>query len=151
MKLKTRLVGEIEYEQDEVITFPQGLPSFREEQSFLLLPLEDNEGGPFCLQSITTPALAFILMDPFALYPGYAPTLHRGELRSLGVKQDEDLCFYVMCAMKRPVGSSTINLKCPIVINPDTRTARQVILETGDYHMRHPLSEFFKSEEGSVC
>lgn len=151
LKLETRMFGMIEYDADDVITFPAGLPSFEDEHSFLLLPLGPSANDPLCLQSITTPALTFVLLNPFSLLPGYAPKLQPKELKEMKVERDEDLAYYVLCAMKRPVGDSTVNLKCPVAVNPDLRIACQVILETDDYHMRHPLSEFTHSEEDAPC
>ncbi len=104
-----------------------------------------------CLQSTTTPALAFVVMDPFSLCPDYVPTLRKAELQLFDVKDVQGLCFYVMCAVKHPVSASTVNLKCPIVIHPGTREARQVIMETEAYGMRHSLAEFSPREEASTC
>lgn len=151
MELQTRLFGAISYEPEEVIDFPGGMPSFEDEHAFLLLPIQGGSGEMLCLQSVTTPDLAFILMDPFFLLPDYAPVLRASELKELGVEKSEDLCYYVLCAMKRPVSQSTVNLKCPVALNPDQRRACQVILETDAYGMRHLLSEFSRSEEGASC
>lgn len=151
MELQTRLFGSISYQQEDVIHFPNGIPSFETEHSFLLLPIEGGEESLFCLQSVTTPALSFILMNPFSLDPGYAPRLLPSELKTLEVERDEELCFYVFCAMKRPISQSTINMRCPIAINPDVQMGCQVILEADAYHMHHPLSEFSHSEGDSPC
>ena len=51
--------------------------------------------------------------------------------------------------MKKPVSDSTVNLKCPLVIHPETREARQVIMER--YDMRHPLAEFGRGEGEAPC
>lgn len=142
MELNTRLFGRISYEPEDVIAFPGGIPSFEEEHEFLLLPVEGSDGVLFGLQSVATPTLSFMLMNPFALDPSYAPLLREGERRLLQVQSDQELCFYVLCAMKRPLSSSTVNMKSPIALNPDQRIATQVILDTEQYHMRHPLSEF---------
>ena len=69
----------------------------------------------------------------------------------MGEQDVQGLCFYVMCAVKHPVSASTVNLKCPIVIHPGTREARQVIMETEAYRMRHSLAEFSPREEASTC
>ena len=151
MKLQTRLFGEIEYAQEDVITFPQGLPCFESERAFLLLPIEGSESSILCLQSVSTPALSFVMMNPFFLDPNYVPALKPQERELLQVERDQDLCFYVLCAMKRPVSSSTLNFKCPIAINPDLSVGCQVILDTDAYHMRHPLSEFARNKEGDSC
>lgn len=47
-----------------------------------------------------------------------------------------------MCVVKEPVGESTVNLRCPVVVNPDLHRAMQVILDTDAYQMRHRLDEF---------
>ena len=149
MRLPSKYFGEIEYESKDVIHFASGLFGFEEEQEFLLMPFDGSGGGMLCLQSVKTPALAFVVLDPFTLKPDYDPVLETGELRQLGVSEVGDLGFYVLCAVKNPVSASTVNLKCPLVIHPETRQARQIIMER--YEMRHPLAEFSRGEEAAPC
>ena len=151
MKLLTKYFGEIEYDADDCLAFPNGLYGFEDEQEFLLLPFEGSQATLLCLQSTKTPTLAFILMDPFSLQADYSPELRPAELAALGVSESCELCYYVMCVVKNPVASSTVNLKCPVAIHPDTRISAQVILETGSYEMRHLLSEFKSNEGAAVC
>lgn len=150
MKLHTKYFGEIEYAQEDLLHFTAGPFGFEEEQEFLLLPFEGSAGTLLCFRSTRTPALAFVAMDPFALLPEYTPVLQPQELEELGVSDSQELGFYVLCVVKKPVSDSTVNLKCPVAINPDTRAARQVILETDAYEMRHSLAQFGK-EEGAPC
>ena len=150
MKLQSKYFGEIEYLDEDVLSFPAGLFGFEEERRFLLLPFEGSAGTLLCFQSIQTPALAFVAMDPFALMPEYAPVLQPHELENLGASDSQELGYYVLCVVKNPVSDSTVNLKCPVAIHPDTRVARQVILETDAYEMRHPLNQF-GSKEGAPC
>ncbi|MBQ6207010.1 MAG: flagellar assembly protein FliW [Oscillospiraceae bacterium] len=144
MKTDTKYFGEIAYEKDELLTFPKGLYGFEDEQAFLLLPFAEN-GTLFSLQSVKTPQLAFILMDPFSLDGGYAPVLQEDELEFLNVERSEDLFYYVMCVVKDPVPESTVNMRCPVAIN-DGGTGLQVILENTSWHMRHQLSEFGRDD-----
>ena len=65
MKLQSKYFGEIEYLQADVISFPAGLFGFEEEHEFLLLPFDGSAGTLLCFQSIQTPALAFVAMEPF--------------------------------------------------------------------------------------
>ena len=133
MKVQSKYFGEIDCEKEDILTFPAGL--------FAATLL--------CFQSLQTPALAFVAMDPFALNPDYAPVLQAQELKALGVTESQALGYYVLCVVKNPVSDSTVNLKCPVAINPETRVAYQVILDTEDYEMRHPLAEFSKG--GAPC
>lgn len=149
MKLQTKYFGEIDYEAEDIINFPVGLFSFEEEHEFLLLPFDGGAGALLCFQSVRTPGLAFVAMDPFLLLPDYTPVLQPQELEELGADDSQELGFYVLCVVKRPVSDSTVNLKCPVAIHPETRVARQVILETDAYDMRHSLAQFAKEEDAS--
>lgn len=150
MKLQAKYFGEIDYTEDDILTFPAGLFGFEEEHQFLLLPFEGSAGTLLCFQSVQTPALAFVAMDPFSLLPDYAPVLQPNELKALGVADSQELAFYVLCVVKKPVADSTVNLKCPVAIHPGSRVAQQVILDGDAYEMRHPLAQFGK-EEGALC
>jgi len=150
MRLKTKYFGEIECQQSELLHFPEGLFGFEEEKEFFLLPFEGSEGSLLCFQSAVTPGLAFVAMNPFSLKPDYAPVLTAGELKTMGVERSEDLCFYTLCVVRHPVGDSTVNLRCPVAVNDQTRQAMQVILEDGGYHMHHLLSDFGR-KEGAAC
>ncbi len=150
MKLQTKYFGQIDYEAEDIVAFTVGPFGFEEEREFLLLPFEGGAGSLLCFQSVQTPALAFVAMDPFTLLPGYEPVLQPQELKELGAVDSRELGFYVLCVVKKPVSDSTVNLKCPVAIHPETRKARQVILETDAYEMRHPLAQFGR-EEGAIC
>jgi len=85
LKLQAKYFGEIDYLEEDILTFPAGLFGFEEEHQFLLLPFEGGAGSLLCFQSVNTPALAFVAMDPFSLKPDYAPQLQPQELKSLMV------------------------------------------------------------------
>ena len=97
MKLDTKYFGPVEYSVTDVLSFPQGLFSFEEERQFLLLPFHGSEGTMLCLQSVKTPALAFVAMNPFALLPSYAPELRPEELEQLGCPKAK-ICAIMYCA-----------------------------------------------------
>lgn len=151
MQVATKFFGTVEYDKDDVLHFADGIFGFEEEKSFLLLPFEGGDGALLCLQSLQTPELAFTMMNPFFIKPDYAPILQEQELKALDAERSEELCYYVLCVVRRPVAQSTVNLRCPVVINVDSHAAAQVILETGDYEMRHLLSEFRPGEGGGPC
>lgn len=146
LKLTTKYFGEIEYAQADVFHFSKGLFAFEEEKEFLLLPFSGSEGSLLCLQSVATPHLAFVAMNPFSLHRAYQPLLQPEELECMGVKDSRELCYYVLCVVKNPVSSSTVNLKCPVVLNEDTREGMQVILDGDGYGMKHLLAEFEQKE-----
>ena len=146
MKLSTKYFGEIDFEREDVLSFPKGLFAFEEEKEFLLLPFSGSDGTLLCLQSVETPELAFVCINPFSFNGGYAPVLQPEELKVMGVEDSRELCYYVLCVVKNPVSSSTVNLKCPVVLNEDTREGMQVILDGDGYGMKHLLAEFEQKE-----
>ena len=161
MKIGTKYFGEVEYVPDEALQFPKGLFGFEEEKQFLLMPFSPNEAGEdsgnaqpwlFSLQSVTTPELAFVMVDPFVFDNTYAPILSPEELKKLSVTDSTELMYYVMCIVRQPVAESTVNFRCPVAINAETLEAMQVILEDNSYEMRHRLGDFTDSqEEGQPC
>lgn len=151
MLLQTKYFGQVECDPAHAIRFQKGLFGFEEEREFYLFSFQGGEGNLLCFQSAVTPHLAFVAMNPFSLKRDYAPALTAEELRELGVERSEELCFYALCVVRSPVGESTVNLRCPIAVNDRTGQAMQVILETGDYHMRHLLSEFGSGKGEGAC
>ena len=151
MRLKTKYFGEIQCREEDKLHFPQGLFGFEEEKEFFLLPFEGSGGSLLCFQSAATPGLAFVAMNPFSLKPDYAPVLTPGELADMGVERSEDLCFYALCVVRSPAAESTVNLRCPVAVNDQTRRAVQVILEDNSCHMHHLLSEFGQKEGDRSC
>lgn len=149
MKTQTKYFGAVEYGEEDVLHFKEGLFGFEDEKKFLLIPFEGGSGSLLCLQSLQTPGLAFTALNPFFLKPDYQPVLQPRELKNLGAARSEDLCFYVLCVVRDPVAESTVNLKCPVAINDANRAAMQVILESGAYDMRHRLAEL--GGEGKPC
>lgn len=151
MKIQTKYFGELEYDQDDVVTFPVGMFGFEDEHEYLLIPFEGSEETLLSLQSTHTPGLSFVVMNPFSLTSEYTPELQSSELKALGVNESGELGYYVLFAVKQPISTSTVNLKCPIAINVNTRVARQVILETDRYEMRHALSQFGEGKGAASC
>ena len=131
--------GTIEFTQDDVITFEEGLIGFTESTEFLLVP--SKPGSPFSwLQSTEDPSLAFLIADPAAFFEDYDPIINDREAIQLGLMNGADFGIFVTSAI--PVGEpkkATANLAAPILINLDSKRGKQVVLENEAYTMRHPI------------
>lgn len=147
MVIKTKYFGSIEVSEQAIIHFPNGIFGFETEKEFALLSFTDEGDFMLCMQSVHDPFLAFTLLNPFPIMPDYRPRLLEDELRQMGVERSEDLCYYVLCRVSDPISQSSVNLRCPIVLNDITRQARQVILD--EYEMRCPLSSFQRKKDES--
>lgn len=157
MDINTKYFGEISVAEDEQITFPSGLFGFENNKKFFLLSFDERNEDMVCLQSVDEPVLGFVLINPFCVYPEYEPLMLTGEdLKELESTPEEPLVFYAIAVVHEDMGKSTINLKCPVVINPRKRIGKQVIFDGEEYSMRYPLSctEVSATEaesEGGVC
>lgn len=143
--MKTKYFGEVTFSKDEVLTFDHGIFGFEDSKKFALMNFEDGTDAMVCLQSIENEDLAFVLMNPFFLMPDYKPELKPQEIRALKIDENtKGVLYYVVCVVKDEMMESTVNFRCPVVINPETKKAVQVILENNKYSFKHPLHEFTK-------
>lgn len=66
MKIQTRKFGEIDIDENLILTMPEGLPGFPGFDRFILI--ERTETKPFCwFQSVENPNLNLVIMSPFSL------------------------------------------------------------------------------------
>jgi len=138
MLLKTLRFGEIEIEEEQIITFPWGLPGFPEQKKFV--PINLGQGNSlFFLQAIDLPELTFIIADPFQLMANYVVDIPQEDLEALQIKTSEEAVVYVILTFRQDGQEITDNLVAPLVINTVTRTGRQVILHNSPYNSRFPL------------
>lgn len=140
MKLKTRDFGEIEIAEEELFTFTQPLFGFENYKKFALL-FDDELGDKLVfLQSAQEPGLRFILCDPAAIKPWYQPQLPENAEELLG---EGEYCWWLVTVVAPDFRASTVNLRSPILFNPHTRKAAQILLED-ELPVRCPMFE----EEG---
>ncbi len=140
-----------EFEDNLIINFEEGLFGFEDHKIFLPVAAEEGSDAVITLHSLDEEGLAFIIMNPFLLMEDYDPVVPQSELECLGEIQDEsDYSWYVLCVAQKPASQSTVNLRCPVVINTVTRKAKQVILDNREYGFRHQLGELTRKEK-KIC
>ncbi len=134
------------YTEEELIIFEEGIFGFEDKKRFLPLPMEEGNDDFLCLLSVDDENVSFLIVNPFSLKGDYEPKLAKEDYERLQVEDDEYLSFYNICVMKETVDDSTVNLKCPVVVNTNTRKAVQVILQTDQYKFKHTLRELKAKE-----
>ena len=137
-------------EEDRTIYFEEGLFGFERYKKFLPVAVEKDSDAVLTLLSIDNEDLAFIIMNPFLLKEDYHPQVSKEELRSLGEAVEQDYSWYVICTAHQPPEESTVNLRCPIVVNTRNRRGKQLILENQEYTFRHRLGDLAQ-EETHTC
>lgn len=147
MKLQTTYFGEIDYEESDLVFFPEGLYGFCHLKYYIPLPLDDGEGTLLSLQSAEEPDISFVIINPFSICPEYTPRLSPEDMKKLSLTSSEHASYYLICVMKDSLLKSTVDLRCPIVVNPENRNAVQVILDDSNYQFRQSLKDFIRQED----
>jgi len=143
MKLLTRDLGELEIDEKDIVTFTGPIFGFEKYRRFVFLYQEDLSEHFIWLQSVEEPELCFILVQPDLITDQYDPELPPEAKDLLG---DGDYMCWLIVSLRDPMADSTVNLKSPIVVNPELHQAAQFVLE-GNLPIRHPLIR----EGGAKC
>ena len=143
MQINTTRFGALTVDESRVLTFPEGLPGFEGCRHFTLVP-HPAPSGEECafewIQSVEDCALAFLAIDPHCVFSTYEPQLAYGEMRTLALEHSDGARWYCLLTVPKddPCGI-TANLLAPVVVNPEARLAKQVILSSDEYGLRHRL------------
>ena len=155
MKTQTGYYGETEYNPSDLIVVAEGFFGFPELKQFLPLRLDEDNDSLLLMQSVENSQVAFVVIAPTILCPDYSPVLTEEDLSALDTEDCNELSYYAVCVIKDNYLEDTVNLKCPLAINPKTKAARQVILENTAYGYRHKLNTFSsitkKTQDRSNC
>jgi len=140
MNFNTTRFGEVEFPDDKIIHFPEGLLGFEMEKRFALLPFTEEEDCPLVwMQSLKTPELAFVVTDPNIFVPDYAVDLLENERSEIELSPDQSFALRVIVTVPEVYIDMTANLVGPLVINPDKMIGKQFVLTTPKYDTRHHL------------
>ena len=134
--LHTRF-GEVSYEADQILQFPEGLIGLDRLQRFLVMP-NRKEGPLFWMQSVDDPDFAIVVTDPTHFFRDYLLAPDEREREKLGI--DADGACHALAIVS--IGDSreiTLNLSGPILYAPATNRGLQVILDDPRYSTRTPL------------
>lgn len=137
--IKTEL-GIIEVSEKDIISFEEGLLGFESITEYVLVN-HDESGFIMTLQPIETTVPEFIVLDPFAIYKGYSPKVSKADMEYFNCKDCDSLKYLVIAVVGADHLETVANLKSPIVIDPSTQKAKQIILENTDYPIQYKIFE----------
>lgn len=139
MKINTRNFGEINVQEEKIITFKEGIPGFENLKKFILI--EEKDSVFHYLQSVEDGEIRFIITDPYCFKKDYQPTIKETYFEKLGGGADDEFSLYVVVTLKDNTQDSTLNLAGPLLIHVEHRSGIQVITEDKDYTTRHKIVE----------
>ena len=121
------------------LALAEPLPGFPGHRAYVLVAA-DASGRVFWLQSVAPDGPRFLAVPTAPYFPDYAPAVPPAACAELGLDDvaDADL-FCLVTVPGGDISAATANLRAPVVVNPVTQQARQVVLSDGRHPIRRPL------------
>ena len=149
--VETKYFGILTYAEESVFNFPQGLPAFEDEKTFVLIEAGHREALPepaaplIFLQSMARAGLCFAAFPIQAVDRQYELAIAPEDLESLGLDAARQpvLGREVMALALLSVNDellATANLMAPVVLNVTVRRGLQAIRWDSRYSHQHPVS-----------
>lgn len=139
MQLQKTISEEQTFDEEKIITFPNGIPGFQDCKEFRL-SFEDNKFGSrfYWIQSIDESATTFSLIDPVAFGLNYQVTLSDADTELLKADNADDIAVMLMVSKKSTEeegqqSSLHANINGPLVINTKSRLGLQKVLGRPDF------------------
>jgi len=139
VKVKTKF-GEIEVPEGKILTFDEGIPGFENLRKFAIV---SNGSDPIMwLVSLEDEDIALPIINPWLIRVDYSLEIPEDVKDELGIETPEDVQVWsVLVIPPDNPEEMTINLLAPIVVSLKTNKAKQIILEDGEYGIRHKVKE----------
>ena len=145
MKCTTTRFGEIDIKESEVIVMKGPILGFQRSKQFVLLLPKENT-PLWWLQSLDDPALAFVVINPCVVKPGYNPAITAADLDFIGIKNQEEIALLSIVTVRSNPFRVTANLRAPLVINASNRMAFQVVLDDPTHSIQYEIIEQSKGD-----
>ncbi|NLN46556.1 MAG: flagellar assembly protein FliW [Clostridiaceae bacterium] len=139
MHIQTTVFGELEINEDKIITFPEGIPGFENLTRFVMIILDQTK--PFLWLQSVDEDVSIPVISPFEFDADYAPSIDDGQFAHLELEKEEDLLVLVVAVIPPVVTHMTANLAAPILINTAANIGIQALVENGEFPVRFPIFE----------
>ncbi len=132
--------GDLEIPRDKSITVPYGIIGFPDFKRYALLDPSGGQSLFLWLHSMEDPDLAFIITDPLAFIPDYRIESDEPDLKRMGLEgRPAPALFVIVTVPPDDPDGINANLLAPLLYFEDDNTVHQIVLEKGDWSLRHPL------------
>jgi len=138
LQLASERLGEVTVSREDMVDLPEGLPGLPDMRQCYLVRRE-ADAPVVWLQDAADESLTVPLLPPEAFIEDYCPALSPSDWDFLGLSEATGAEYYLVLVIPADPAGITVNLRAPIVRNPETGVARQVILSSEAYPIRYPL------------
>ncbi|HOK02915.1 MAG TPA: flagellar assembly protein FliW [Spirochaetota bacterium] len=146
VKVLTKMYGEIEVDDSQIIDFPDGILGFDFVKKFVIIDTE-NQNSPFkWMQAYDEKDLAFVIIRPVDFMKDYDLVISQSDYEAVQASSAEELIVFAIVTIPENPEKMTANLQGPIIINPVKRLGRQAISMSDKYKVRHSILEEIKKQ-----
>lgn len=148
MKFVTKLFGEVDIDESKMLTFDEGIIGYPHMQHFFMIHDAEQEKRREIswMQSVEEPAFALPVINPLVVEPNYDPSVEDELFHQLGECGADGYLVLTTLRVPSDITQMSINLRAPLIINPQTRKCRQVIVEDERYSVRFPAYDVLKKK-----
>lgn len=147
MLVKTKHFGEIDLDEEKIITFENGIMGFEYCTKFTILYDNSKDEIPTIswLQSLDEVEVALPIINPLIIKEDYNPVMEEEILKPLGDLNEDNIAVFLIMTIPSDLTKMTVNLKAPIIANSDTKQGMQVIAENKDYEVKYNIYDILKA------
>lgn len=149
MLLNTKHFGEININEEQIITFSDGIPGFESLTKYSIIQTQDPDSAFCWMQSTENAELAFALVNPFMIKADYEFELTQEKLDMLNIRAPEEVVVYAIVVIPEDVSKASMNLKAPIIINSTTRKGAQIIIDNSKYEIRNFIMDEIQKQSNN--
>ncbi len=133
MKIETRDFGEVEIDENSIINIPNGIIGFEDVKRYTLLSPLGEDTFPMWLQAVDAKTPCFVVYDPMHIYSDYSFAISDEEQELLKIDENAPYRCLAVAIVPDDYRKTTINLRCPIVVNTKDNIAMQIMLDEYDF------------------
>lgn len=138
MELNSKYHGIINYNEEDIIDFKNGILGFEDLKKYIIFSIKDNENFSV-IHSIEDEEIGIILISPFFVKKDYEIKLDKATIDELEIKDYKEVMIYNTVTLNKDVNKITTNLKAPIIVNICSKKGKQVIIDNEDYKIKEPI------------
>jgi flagellar assembly factor FliW len=135
MDIDTTRFGTVTIEQEDVMTFADGLIGMEECRQWALLADAQNDALGW-MQSLDRPEVALAVVSPRRFVPDYRVRVARRDVEPLRLSSVDEA--QVLVILNQIDDCLVLNLKAPLVMHAALRTGRQIVAKD-DHAVQHPI------------
>lgn len=140
MKINSAQLGQLDYEEKDIIHFKNGLYGFEQYTKYLYIQ-NDSDSIFSYLQSTENQGITFIVVNGYETVNNFELKVSKKDLEEIKIEENDDVCSLLIVTVPKDVSRISVNLLGPLVVNAKERLGKQMISLDPSHTTRHYLLE----------